>query len=65
MALLAVMLGATIIVSGSMRLVPGDPVDHILGDQAQATSRERLKQSLGLVNEQGSRWALLSSTVSS
>ncbi len=53
MALLAVMLGATIIVSGSMRLVPGDPVDHILGDQAQATSRERLKQSLGLVNEQG------------
>ncbi len=36
-----------------MRLVPGDPVDHILGDQAQAASRERLKQSLGLLDDNG------------
>lgn len=53
LALIAVMLGATIIVSGSMRLVPGDPIDHILGDQAQAASRDRLKQSLGLLDKDG------------
>lgn len=53
MALIAVMLGATIIVSGSMRLVPGDPTDYILGDQAQMASRERLKQDLGLIDEHG------------
>jgi ABC-type dipeptide/oligopeptide/nickel transport system permease component len=47
------MLGATIIVSGSMRLVPGDPIDHILGDQAQAASKERLAKSLGLLDEEG------------
>lgn len=52
-SLVAVMLGATIIVSGSMRLVPGDPIDHILGDQAQSTSRQRLAKSLGLVDEAG------------
>jgi peptide/nickel transport system permease protein len=52
-SLIAVMLGATIIVSGSMRLVPGDPIDHILGDQAQAVSKERLAKELGLVNSEG------------
>lgn len=51
MSLPAVMLGATIIVSGSMRLVPGDPIDHILGDQAQTGSRSRLAKSLGLVDD--------------
>lgn len=53
LSLLAVMLGATIIVTGSMRLVPGDPIDHILGDQAFDTSRTRLAYSLGLVDENG------------
>lgn len=52
-SLLAVMLGATIIVSGSLRLVPGDPIDHILGDQARSTSREMLAQDLGLLNKEG------------
>lgn len=52
-SLLAVMLGATIIVSGALRLVPGDPVDHILGDQAQSSSRELLAQELGLHNKNG------------
>lgn len=52
-SLIAVMLGATIIVSGGLRLVPGDPIDHILGDQARATSRELLAKELGLRNEFG------------
>jgi len=53
LSLTAVMLGATIIVSGSLRLVPGDPVDHILGDQAQASSRLVLAKELGLVDKDG------------
>lgn len=53
LSLLAVILGATIVVSGSLRLVPGDPVDHILGDQAQSASRELLARELGLLDEQG------------
>lgn len=52
-SLVAVLLGATLIVSGSMRLVPGDVVDHILGDQAQASSKELLAKDLGLINDQG------------
>lgn len=52
-SLLAVMLGATLIVSLALRLVPGDPVDHILGDQAQGVSRELLAKNLGLLNEEG------------
>jgi peptide/nickel transport system permease protein len=52
-SLLAVMLGATIVVSGSLRLVPGDPVDHILGDQATAASRTLIAKELGLINERG------------
>lgn len=53
LALLAVILGATLVVSGSMRLVPGDPVDHILGDQAQKASKELLAKELGLRNDKG------------
>lgn len=47
------MLGATIVVSGSLRLVPGDPVDYILGDQASGNSRELLAKDLGLVDKNG------------
>lgn len=52
-SLLAVMLGATIIVSGGLRLVPGDPIDHILGDQARASSRDILAKDLGLLDDAG------------
>lgn len=53
--LFAVMLGASLVVTGSLRLIPGDPIDHILGDQAQESSRALLAKDLGLVNEQGER----------
>lgn len=52
-SLVAVMLGATLIVSVSLRLVPGDPIDYILGDQANAVSRELLAKDLGLLDDQG------------
>ncbi len=52
-SLVAVLLGASIIVSGSLRLVPGDPIDHILGDQAQGSSRELLARDLGLIDQNG------------
>jgi peptide/nickel transport system permease protein len=55
LSLIAVMLGATIIVSGSLRLVPGDPIDHILGDQALSSSRDLLARELGLVDEAGNK----------
>ncbi|HXW60344.1 MAG TPA: hypothetical protein VEK06_02285, partial [Myxococcota bacterium] len=53
LSLVAVLLGASIIVSGSLRLVPGDPIDHILGDQAQGASREVLAKDLGLIDQDG------------
>lgn len=55
LSLIAVMLGATLVVSGSLRLVPGDPIDHILGDQAQSISRELLAKELGLIDEHGEK----------
>jgi peptide/nickel transport system permease protein len=54
-SLLAVLLGATLVVTSSMRLIPGDVVDHILGDQAQATSKTRLAMDLGLINQNGEK----------
>ena len=36
-----------------LNLVPGDPIDHILGDQAQSYSKEALAKELGLINENG------------
>lgn len=50
-----VLLGATLIVTGLLRLVPGDPVDYILGEQATQEARVKLSQDLGLVNEAGQR----------
>lgn len=52
-SLIAVMLGTTLVVSGSMHLVPGDPVDHILGDQAIGTSKDLLRRELGLIDQDG------------
>ncbi len=53
LSVVAVLFGATLIVSGMLRLVPGDPVENILGDQAPQESRDALAQDLGLVDEHG------------
>ncbi len=53
MSLLVVVLGATLVVTLSLRLTPGDPVAHILGEQAQTASRELLAKELGLLDEGG------------
>ncbi|MEI6789765.1 MAG: hypothetical protein WCK42_01115, partial [Myxococcaceae bacterium] len=50
-----VLLGATLIVTGLLRLVPGDPVDYILGEQATQEARVKLSQDLGLLDEAGQR----------
>jgi peptide/nickel transport system permease protein len=51
LGVVAVLFGATLIVTGMLRLVPGDPVDHILGDQAPYDARLTLSKDLGLVDE--------------
>lgn len=54
-SLIAVLLGATLVVTLSMRLIPGDVIDHILGDQAQIVSKERLALELGLIDKNGAK----------
>jgi peptide/nickel transport system permease protein len=51
-SLIAVLAGATFLVTLIMRLVPGSPVDHILGEQATDAAREVLSKQLGLVDDQ-------------
>ncbi len=50
---LIVVFGATLIVTLMIRLVPGDPVDHILGEQATQQARVELAQDLGLIDAAG------------
>ena len=49
----AVLLGASLVVTGVLRLVPGDPVDLILGEQATQQARVQLAQDLGLMHASG------------
>jgi peptide/nickel transport system permease protein len=53
LAVVAVMLGTTLLVSALLRVVPGDPVEAILGEQAPAESRAALAKELGLVDDDG------------
>ncbi|HEY4222515.1 MAG TPA: ABC transporter permease [Myxococcota bacterium] len=53
LAVCAVMLGTTALVSALLRAVPGDPADSILGDQAPADARLALDRELGVVDEAG------------
>lgn len=48
-----VMFGATFLVTALLHLVPGDPVDYILGEQATQEARVKLSHDLGLTDEQG------------
>jgi peptide/nickel transport system permease protein len=47
-SLLAVVIGATMVVSLGMRLAPGDPVHYVLGDQALEASKDSLAKELRL-----------------
>ncbi len=40
--------GAFLLVSGFLFLVPGDPVDLLLGEQASAVDRDQLRSAMGL-----------------
>ena len=42
------MLGAFLLVSGFLFLVPGDPVDLLLGEQANAVDQAELRRAMGL-----------------
>lgn len=53
LAVVAVLFGATLVVGGTIRLVPGDPVAAILGEDAPADAREKLARALGLVDDAG------------
>ncbi len=47
-SLVPVAIGVVIIVSLMIHLIPGDPIDRILGDFATTDSRELLREQLGL-----------------
>jgi peptide/nickel transport system permease protein len=48
LAVVAVMLGTTMLVALLLRAIPGDPVESILGEQASPEARAALSQELGL-----------------
>ncbi len=47
-SLVIVLVGASTLVFGALRLAPGDPVDAILGEQAQPEDRARVRKALCL-----------------
>ncbi len=47
-AALVVLLGVTCLVFGLIHLIPGDPVEIMLGESARAADREALRHALGL-----------------
>ncbi|MCC7072680.1 MAG: ABC transporter permease [Deltaproteobacteria bacterium] len=59
LAVLATALGATVLVSGLVRAVPGDPATIILGEQASTDARLALSRELGLVDESGAPLGLV------
>jgi peptide/nickel transport system permease protein len=53
---LFVLFGVSLFVFLLIHLVPGDPVEVILGEQAQAADRESLRQALGLDKPLAAQW---------
>ncbi|NNF96773.1 MAG: ABC transporter permease [Halobacteria archaeon] len=51
-----VLFGVSLFVFLLIHLVPGDPVEVILGEQAQAADRESLRQALGLDKPLATQW---------
>lgn len=47
-SLIIVLVGASTLVFGALRMAPGDPVDAILGEQASAEARQALTEALCL-----------------
>lgn len=62
LAVVAVMLGTTVLVSALLRAVPGDPVESILGEQASPESRAALARELGLIDSRGAPTGLVEQT---
>lgn len=62
LAVLAVMVGTTMLVAALLRAVPGDPVESILGEQAPAEARAALAQELGLVDASGAPLGVVAQT---
>src|ERR1700685_3933802 len=58
LSVFAVVCGATLLVALMLRLVHGDPIDAILGDQARVEARECMAKELGIVDESGQRMSL-------
>lgn len=54
---IVVLFGVSLLVFVLIHLVPGDPVEVILGEQAQAADRESLRQALGLDKPLVTQWA--------
>src|SRR5687767_4348533 len=50
---LVAICGVALLVFLILHLVPGDPVDVLLGDQADALAREQMRQCLHLADAQG------------
>lgn len=55
LSVVAVLFGASLVVSGMLRIVPGDPIESILGEQAPQDARTALSLELGLTNAKGER----------
>jgi peptide/nickel transport system permease protein len=62
LAVLAVIAGTTLLVSLVVRLVPGDPIENVLGDQAPEEARQALAKELGLVDEHGAPLSAVAQT---
>lgn len=48
LAAAGLLFGLVTLVFATVRLVPGDPVDHLLGDQATDAERQSLRRAMGL-----------------
>ncbi len=55
---LIVLFGVSTLVFLLLVLVPGDPVDVVLGESARAADRDAMRQALGLDRPLPERWAL-------
>jgi peptide/nickel transport system permease protein len=58
LSVFAVVCGATLLVALMLRLVPGDPIDAILGEQSTSEAREAMAKELGIVDEDGQKMSL-------